>query len=101
MANLPIFNSDNKDLMLMQTSWKSVINPLLSNPVNQVFVIKDIKLITGNNTINHLQGRALNGYVVLRMKDAFAQIYEVDSPLPKLTIVLNASADTTINLGVF
>lgn len=98
---LPIFNTDDRDLSMMQTSWASKINPLLSNQLNQAFILKNIELVVGNNTINHLQGKALNGYIIVGMHGAFAQIYDIPSALPKLTLVLNASAPTSVDIAVF
>lgn len=99
--SLPIFSSDTKDLVMLQTRWASQINPLLSNPIGQAYILKEVPLVIGNNTINHLQGRALNGYIVVGMHGAFAEIYDIPSTMPKLTLILNASAATTISLMVF
>lgn len=101
MASLPIFNTDNRDLSMMQTRWASLINPLLSNVLSEASLLKNIALSSGLNTINHLQGRVLNGYIVVGMHGAYAQIFDVPSPLPKLTLLLNASAPTIIDLAVF
>lgn len=99
--SLPIFNTNVTELSMMQTKWASQLNPLLSNVLNKAYIIKNIKLQTGDNTINHLQDKALNGYIITRMQGSFAQIYEVPSDMPKKTLILNASAPTTVDLMVF
>lgn len=99
--SLPIFNTEVRELSMLQTRWASQLNPILGNVLNSSYIIKGITLTTGDNTINHLQGRVLNGYVVVRMQTAFAEIYEVPSDMPKLTLVLNASGPTVIDLAVF
>lgn len=101
MANLPIMISQSKDLTLMQTKWASQINPLLTNPLLTGTLIKDISLTSGDNQINHLQGQPLNGYIIVGMSGAYADIYEKPSPNPNLFLILNASGATTISLYVF
>lgn len=101
MANLPIFNTQDKDLSMLQTRWASVINPLLRNSLNNGTLLTDIVLAVGDNTINHLQGHTLNGYIIAGMQGGFSQIYDKPSPMPKLTLILNSSASVTVSLVVF
>lgn len=84
----------------MQTKWASQLNPLLSNPTNQGYILKNISLTVGNNTINHLKGSSLNGYIVVGMRGGFSQIYDVPSTMPNLTLILNSSAIVEIDLMV-
>lgn len=101
MAHLPIFTTTNPDLSKMQTRWASLINPVLSNNITQSYILKNISLTTGDNTINHLQDKVLNGYLIIGMHNAYAQVYDKPSDMPKLTLILNASAPTVIDLMVF
>lgn len=99
---LPIYQTDNNDLSLMQTNWASQLNPLLRNPISNGLLLSEVVLASGDNTINHKLGRKLQGWIVVR-KRAAADIYDKqDSNLmPQLTLVLNASGAVTVDLYVF
>lgn len=101
MPPLPIFNTQIREFSMMQTKWASVLNPLLSNPLSKSFLLEDIALSVGDNVINHLQDRILNGYMVVGMRGGFSQIYDKPSPTPNLTLILNSSAAVTVSLVVF
>lgn len=102
MPTLPQFQSNDKDFQLMQNAWASAINPIINNPTNQGIILPNVILASGDNTINHLLGRNLQGWVVIR-KSAAADIYDKQSTnqMPNLTLVLNASAPVTVSLEVF
>jgi hypothetical protein len=100
--NLPIFQTALNDLMLMQTRWASVLNVLLNNASLQSNILKDVKLIAGNNSINHGLGRNLQGWRVVRI-NGVASLYDLQAQnaAPNLTLILNSSAPVTVNLEVF
>lgn len=101
MASLQKFQSSIKELMLLQTAWISKLNPLLGNPANNSSILKDIKLVTGTNVVNHLLGAPLQGWSVVR-RNGPATIYDTQAtnPTPELTLVLVASAPVTVTLEV-
>ncbi len=101
MASLTIFTTMIKELSLMQTRWASLLNPVLANPITSAHYLKSVPLVTGSNSINHMQGQALNGYLITGMHGAFAEIYDMPSPTPKLTLVLHASAPTSVDIAVY
>lgn len=101
MATLPQFQDGDNSFGLMQNKWGGILNPIIANPIVNGGILKDVQLQVGSNTINHRQGHKLNGYLVVGMKDAYAEIYSTQSPQPTLTLVLNASAATTVDLYVF
>lgn len=98
MQTLPIFQTDNKQLSLMQTAWKLILTPFLRNPVLQGITLSGITLQNGSNTINHLLGRQLQGWIITRQNGA-ASVY--DSGATDLTLTLVSNATITINLYVF
>lgn len=100
--SLPIFQTILKDLSLMQTKWASVINPILSAPIVNGLLLNSVSLVSGDNTINHKLGRKLQGWIVVG-KTANANIFDkqATNTMPELTLVLNSSATTTVNLWVF
>jgi len=101
-VTLPYFQTQDKDLSLLQTGWAAQINPVITNPANQTNILKNIVLASGDNTINHLLGRVLQGWFVVG-QNASATFYDKQSSnaMPDKTLVLNASGAVTINLGVF
>lgn len=48
----------------MQTRWKSILDPLLSNPVNNVSLLENLELTNGLNIIQHKLGRVPEGWFI-------------------------------------
>ena len=95
--NLPI----NLTLPAMQTRWKSALDPLLANPMNDVSILKNVSLIDGANTINHYLGRVMQGWFIVDIQGA-ATIYRPNTkPFNSLTLTLISSAAVTASIGVF
>lgn len=101
-APLTIFQSDDTNMQLMQTSWASSLNPLLKNAVLQGVLLKDVSLASGANVVNHKLGRKLQGWVLVR-KRAAGDIYDTQdtNSTPALTLNLNSSAAIVVDLYVF
>lgn len=99
MAALTTFKDDNKNMMLMQSSWAAKINPILANPTNNILILKDISLIAGATTINHLLGQKQQGWIILDI-DGAATIYR-SQPLNDKTLTLTSDAAVNVTLGVF
>lgn len=83
----------------MQTRWKAQLDPILSNPLNTVSVLENISLIAGVNVVNHLLQRKMQGWFLTDLQSA-ATVYR-SAPFNSLTLVLTASAPTTVSIGVF
>lgn len=99
MARLPIFQTQSKDLTLLQNNWAAKINPVLANPLNTASILKGVVLASGDNVINTLLGRTAQGWFIT---DASAAITVYRSaPFNDLTLTLNSSGAATINLAVF
>ena len=96
---LPIFQSDNATLTLLQTKWASEINPLLAKPQNQGLIIPGVVLAIGSNLINHRLGRKLQGWSIVR-KRAAAEIYDTQDTnvTPDLTLRLVSDAVVTVDI---
>ncbi len=99
---LSIFQSSSQELSLMQTSWAKEINPLLTNPMLQGSLIRNVTLAVGDNEVNHKLGRKLQGWTLVR-KRAAAEIYDKQdsSIMPHLTLSLTSDAVVTVDLYVF
>lgn len=84
---------------MQTTKWKSIIDPLLKNPVNNVSILKDVQLAIGNNTISHKLGKKPQGWIIVDI-NAASTIYRYQDSTD-LFLYLNSSAVATISLGVF
>ena len=102
MAILPIFNTDLKPLSLLQTAWATLINPILRNPRSSAIILDSVPLVIGANSIDHLLGRKLVGWSIVRQR-ALASIYDTQdsNPRPALTLTLVSSAAVTVDIEVF
>lgn len=101
--SLPILHTDDKDVLLLQTTWSTQLNPLLAQPISSGQILKSVVLASGANIINHKLSRKLQGWFLVRVHNNFAQIYDTqDSNLtPQLTLLLNASTGVTVDIFVF
>jgi len=59
---------------LMQTRWKSLLDPILENPANNISFLKDIELALGSNQITHKLGKLPQGWFLTNIQSA-AHIY--------------------------
>ena len=100
--SLPIFQTGNKDLTLLQNSWASQINPVLGNPSLSSIILKKVNLISGTTVVNHLLGRTLQGWKIVRQRSS-AEIYDdQDTNLrPNLTLILVSNSATVVDIEVF
>jgi hypothetical protein len=99
---LPKFKSDNKELMMLQTTWAQKLDPVLENQLINGLLLQSIYLTIGDNVINHMLGRKLTGWIITR-KRSNSNIYDTqdNNPVPKLTLTLNASANCIVDLYVY
>lgn len=98
---LPIFkdNQANSPFMLMQTAWKSQLDPLLAVPMTNGLQLAGIVLGTGATSINHLLGRMMQGWFITD-QNASAAIYRSLAFNAK-TLTLTSSAPVTVSLWVY
>lgn len=97
---LTVFQTNIRELSLLQTSWSSELNPLLGNEITNGIILPPQSLISGTNVINHRLGRPIVGYLVIR-KDADVSIYDSNTSQPNLTFNLISSGPTVVSLYVF
>lgn len=89
-------------LELLSTQWSQAIDPVISNPLNNASILKNIVLTTGANVVNHKLGRTLQGWWIIRQRAA-ASVYDTQdtNQMPQLTLNLNSSANVVVDLAVF
>jgi len=99
---LPIQYTTNKDLQMMQTKWKSELDPVLANPTTNSLILKGVSLSVGVNVINHRLGRKLQGWKLTRQR-SMASIYDDQdtNQSPELTLILVSNAATNVDIEVF
>lgn len=100
--SLPIHKDDSKGLMAMQTTWASMLDPVLKAPITQGRQIDGVVLASGTTMINHRLGEKLRGWVVVG-SNGIANIYDqqASNPTPNLTLILISDAIVTVSLWVY
>lgn len=100
--SLPIFQTNIKELSLLETQWASQINPFLLNPSLQSIILKNVSLINGTTTVNHRLGRKLQGWRLIRVRAA-ATIHDNQdtNQMQDKTLVLVSNASVIVDLEVF
>lgn len=100
--SLPIFQTDDKDISLLQTGWATQLNPVISNPLVNGQLLKNVSLSTGSNTINHKLGRKLQGWVLTRLRGSASLFDTQDSNAnPALTLLITSSSNVSVDIYVF
>lgn len=92
---LPILTDQSR----MTTRWKSLLDPVLKNPLNSVRFLPNVELKTGVNRINHLLQQLQQGWFLTDIQGA-AQIYR-SAPFNATTLTLTSDADVTVSIGVY
>ena len=100
--SLPIYNSAAANFSTMQTNWAQQLNPLTTNPSLKCSILQNVLLNNGSNTINHLLGRKLQGWRIVRQR-ALASIYDTQDTniQPALTLILVSNAAVSCDIEVF
>lgn len=100
MNTLPYFQTQGKDLSLMQTVWRSILNPLLGIPFLSGVQLSNISLVSSSpNVINTTLQRMQQGWFITDITGS-ATLYR-SAPFNSLTLTLTASAPCTVSLWVF
>lgn len=94
--------SPNLDWTFARTKWASELNPLLAAPQNNSSILRSVSLVVGANVVNHLLGRPLQGWKIVRQRAA-ASIYDTQdsNQTPALTLQLTSSAAVSVDIEVF
>src|SRR5271169_771999 len=98
---LPKFQTTDRSLSLLQTNWASSLDPVLSNPLIQGLALKNVSLVPGANTFNHLLARKQQGYFITDQQ-GIADIYHpATSPFNSQTLTLVCNANVLVSLWVY
>jgi hypothetical protein len=90
------------ELDAVQGNIKEFTKQLETNPVLDGIILKDVSLVSsGSNTINHKLGRKINGWIITKIQ-ANANVWQnTTQPLPTKNLILETSADATVDIYVF
>lgn len=88
-----------KDPDLMQAKWKSILDPVLAKAFLSGQILSSIKVVSGNNVINHRLGRQMQGWILSDI-DSNVQVFR-SAPFNDLTLTLTSSGSAVLNLLVF
>lgn len=91
--------SPKLDWEIANPIWASTLNPFLNNLLNQVQILKNVPLISGETVLNHKLGRVMNGWFLIDVQGP-ATIYR-SAPFNKYSLSLTSSAAVTVSIGVF
>lgn len=83
----------------MVTRWKSILDPLLANQINQTSILTNVNLKSGTNVINHLLGQTQQGWFLVDIQGP-ATIYR-SAAFNNLTLSLTSNAVVTVSIGVY
>lgn len=83
----------------LTSRWKSILDPIIGNPVTNPTLLSSISLTTGVNVINHKLGQMQQGWIITDIQGV-ANVYR-SQPFNDKTLTLTSDADVTINLMVF
>lgn len=92
-----------KEGLPVQTSQTlTALNQLLKSPLVNGKVLANVSLSSGDNTVSHGLGRALQGWFPVRLRGSATLYDKQDSNSnPNATLVINASAQVKADLYVF
>lgn len=102
LASFTKIQTADRDLMSVQASVDDVFKQILSQAILNGNILTRVALVTGENIVNHGLGQKLLGWVLVRNR-AHADLWDAqdDNPNPTKTLILEASANTTVDLLVF
>lgn len=96
---LPLINIEDQASMLMQTKWKSILDPLLANKLTQGNLLSNVALGSTSVAVNHLLGRMPQGWMLVDLQGN-ATVWR-SQPFTTNTLTLTASVAVTCNIWVF
>lgn len=102
MRSIALVQTDDRNVNQLQQNLKQAVDPLLQSPLLNGYIIPNITLISGDNTIEHGLNRPLQGW--FRVLDTAGPVLydkQASNTTPSTTLVLNSSGAATISLYVF
>lgn len=97
MASLPL----NMMWEKAQTLWASILNPIVSNPINSAQILSQVQLINGTTIVQHKLGRTLQGWWIMSPQGSCNVYQPSTAPNNSMTLTLVSNAAVVVNIAVF
>jgi hypothetical protein len=104
IQSTPYVQTSDRSVNQLQQNIIQTLNQIVKNPlINGGLILQKQNLVSGNNTIAHGLGRTLQGWFVVRYRGGWADIFDNQDSNNNAgsTLVLNSSADVTVDVYVF
>lgn len=88
-----------KSFDLFQNQWKSILDPVVANPITQGLQLSAVALTTAATTVPHTLGRTQQGWFITDI-NAAATVFRTGD-FNKDNMVLTASAACTVAIWVY
>lgn len=99
---IPYQQTTDRQLNQFQTALAGALRPITSLPTSQSSILTQVTITSGTNTISHGLGRILSGWYPVRVRSQATLWDSQDgNTTPSLTLILNSTANTVIDLVVF
>lgn len=100
--SLPLQKSEDRVLQLLQSLWKTILDPIVDRAQNNSLILTEVPLVNGTTTVKHSLNKKLSGWKIVRQRSA-AAIYDAQdgNPNPNTTLLLVSDADVVVDLEVF
>lgn len=93
---LPLYKTDDLQMTLLQTKWKSILDPTLAVAMLSGLSTGQVSLAIGTNRINHLLGRKQQGWFTTDITGAANYYRSADFNSTYLQLTSDASVNLTI-----
>jgi len=97
---LPLQQTNLRDLSLLSTKWKSILDPILSLPILDGNQINDIVAKVGLLVIDHKLGRKQQGWIVTDQTNSGLNLFR-RGDFNSLTLTLDCSSTGTFSIWVY
>jgi hypothetical protein len=102
MKSVVQVQTDDRTLNQAQQNIKNALGEIQKSPLNGGVLLQGIALTSGDNTVTTKLGRTLTGWILTRVRGSAVIYDKQDSNSQKgNTLILNSSANVTIDLYVF
>lgn len=87
------------EIKALASQWKSLLDPVVANPLNGVSILSNVVLANGTTVINHKLDQRQQGWFLVDV-NAAATIYR-SQPFNSKTLTLVSNAAVTVSIGVY
>lgn len=104
IQSIPLVQTPDRQVNQLQQNIVQTVNQILKCPIiSGAQIIAKQSLKAGDNTIAHGLSRTLQGWLVVRYRGGWAEIFDKQDTNGNRgsTLILNASADVVVDLYVF